>query len=550
MSQLLGRLFLFFIYVDVSTRLVSGRPEPPRDAGHDRDDVPHDLPMENTPGYDFELHINTSAPSSANGSPPPLSPEDHADQEVYGGETPPPPIFHPAELTGRAREQLGDLWDQGLDILAQMLAQELQRLAQRETDPCAHRILQSIADEASMYIAPNMEVGVLLAPRWIHWLQDLRSHALHALRPHELVDPGDREQAREDDGAASSSCPTNDGFSASSEDEERGLDAAPSTSPKAKRSRASSPPHEDEQVESDTVTLAETSRHTEADDRRSRSRSRERSRRARRSGETRPTPARTSPWSSRPWRPAPWREEARSRQGPREPPCPPPQRSSRRAPATERTQAEEALSLNRHTWRDLLGLSAEGTGSNYTEYIAVPLRTEAMENILATVANLDEGQRVAFISSFMRFIMELAQQVCEGIVVGRANVDPNDFQDFDNMMMLQQTKVQTWAHDLAEEVDSPSLMQDQELPAARVRRLAQSLQRALEQSGDRQSRRARTLHQRVTARYFGVCHEEVHNEVHELDAVLIVYDDNREGSELNVLEAEDRGWVEEWWGKG
>ena len=287
MSQLLGRLFLFFIYVVVSTRLVSGRPEPLHDAGHDRDDVPHDLPLENTPGYDFELHINTSAPSSANGSPPPLSIEDHADQEVYGGETPPPPIFHPAELAGRAREQLGDLWEQGLDILAQMLAQELQRLAQRETDPCAHRILQSIADEASMYIPPNMEVGVLLAPRWIHWLQDLRSHA--------LVDPGDREQEKEDDGAASSSCPKIDGFNTSSEDEERGHDAAPATSPKAKRSRASSPPHEDEQVESDAATLAETSRHTQADDRRSRSRSRERSRTARRSGETRPTPSRTSP---------------------------------------------------------------------------------------------------------------------------------------------------------------------------------------------------------------------------------------------------------------
>ena len=143
--------------------------------------------------------------------------------------------------------------------------------------------------------------------------------------------------------------------------------------------------------------------------------------------------------------------------------------------------------------------------------------------------------------------MELAQQVCEGIVVGRANIDPNDFRDFDNMMMLQQTKVQTRAHDLAEDVESLSLMQDQELPTARVRRLAQSLQRALEQSGDRQSRRARTLHQRVTARYFGICHEEVHNEVHELDAVLIVYDDNREGSEQSHLEAEDRGWVEEWW---
>ena len=89
------------------------------------------------------MSIPRSAPLTSNSSPSAGADTEFQDNEVFGGATPPPPIFHPNDLVNRARNQLGELWDDGLDILTQMLAQELQHLSEREEDPCAQHVLRT-----------------------------------------------------------------------------------------------------------------------------------------------------------------------------------------------------------------------------------------------------------------------------------------------------------------------------------------------------------------------------------------------------------------------
>ena len=172
-----------------------------------------------------------------------------------------------------------------------------------------------------------------------------------------------------------------------------------------------------------------------------------------------------------------------------------------------------------------------------------------MGNILAIVANLDEGQRVSFLASFMRFILELAQQVCEGIVVGRADVDPNNFDDFDNNMLLQEGRAMAYRVNKHDEGDGSSLMQTQKTPNAVLRRLAQDLQHALELSGPHQVPRARELRRSLATRYFGLKDDALHSEVHELEAMLIAYDDVDNLGSCNAIATVEpaNAWVETWW---
>ena len=122
---------------------------------------------------------------------------------------------------------------------------------------------------------------------------------------------------------------------------------------------------------------------------------------------------------------APWRAR------PRSPAHPPPRNHASRESSSVRSthngpsQAEQALSMNRHTWRNLLCLSDEGPGTDVTRHLSVPLPSEAMENVLETVHNMPTEHRVAFLASLLRFLLEVAQQISEVVVTNDVNADPN-----------------------------------------------------------------------------------------------------------------------------
>ena len=290
-------------------------------------------------------------------------------------------------------------------------------------------------------------------------------------------------------------------------------------------------PHEDDhdatEAEQDVASLVtrtprERSRERDREARRSRSRQQRRTPR-----DTPRTMLTSNPTNtSRAWRTAPWRTGDDEEHEPDNPRRPRATSSTRTFPTSESSSRSNALNLNRHMWRGLLGISHEGPCTNYSESLprAFPMDMDVAENIFATVRNMPDGDRAAFLAGYLRFLLEVSQQICEIMVRGDPRANPNDldWEEEDNMMMVQ------------------SSMEVRQ----KMRRTFQSFQHALEASGDEQAGRARVLRSRLKTRYYGVPNDLLHSEVHEFDAVLLVYED---GNAEDCQAPPPHDWIDHWW---
>ena len=441
-------------------------------------------------GYNLEDHICTSA-----------------DEHVQAAHNNTPSAMSRSELLGKATSLYEYLWDQNLEILLQMIAQEMQRLSLQATDNNAAMLLQISADLAKPYIIPGLDSDILLAPRWREWLRIfyLEAHMagqvadLEAHMTDQVVDHPDGQDETNTNNLAESSRFSTTWHAASSnhDDEDFSLMGGRPERKPTNEGQRDAPQRRD-------------------DDRRIRSSSHRRDRDT-------SSRAASHPWRSR--SPRPTRPE---------PSYPPPQadRAQQHAPvctsSTRRlgvtSAAEEAMSLNRHAWRSMLGISDEGPGTDLDRHLPLPLPRDVTENILETVHNMPVEHRVAFLAGLLRFLLEVAQQVSEILVTNKADADPNDFPDQDNLMMVQ--------------LDATLITK------ARVQ--FQAVQHSLDSTPQRQMWRARQLRRLLQSHYVGL-QNDIHGEVLELDAMLLTYEAECGGEAVSNLNDEDRQWTDTWW---
>ena len=105
--------------------------------------------------------------------------------DASGMRTPPPPCLSVEAILSQMEEDLAALWESGQEVTVTMLAQEISRLAQDYEPPSTtHNIFRVLAGISRAYLAPGMELGIALAPRWTQWLNSLESNVrrtAHAL---------------------------------------------------------------------------------------------------------------------------------------------------------------------------------------------------------------------------------------------------------------------------------------------------------------------------------------------------------------------------------
>ena len=435
--------------------------------------LPAPATFERQPRYNIEDHLNTSANmnDSANSSG-----MDARSDRASGCSTP-RFLSNGWDLVDRAGRLFESLWDQQLEILIQMLYQELRRLATCATSQQASTILNLAANQGLPFVEESMESEILLAPRWRLWLHRINEDAHHA---GPLLNPEDGSNA--------------------DEEYEDSVSLMAVTRPRQVSKRSPECDRESERRE----------------ERRERSRRRDDGDRDR---ERHLHPGRPHGLSTAPWR-------AR----PRSPAHPPPRNHASRGSSSVRSthngpsQAEQALSMNRHTWRNLLCLSDEGPGTDVTRHLSVPLPSEAMENVLETVHNMPTEHRVAFLASLLRFLLEVAQQISEVVVTNDVNADPNHITEDDVTMLVQLSST----------------------VASRARLQFQALQQSLDKEGHQASHKAAIIRARIK-QYFSGLLDEVPAEIHELDAMLLTYEAETSPCNAPRIEAEGSQWIQVWW---
>ena len=193
-----------------------------------------------------------------------------------------------------------------------------------------------------------------------------------------------------------------------------------------------------------------------------------------------------------------------------------------------------ALSLNRVIWRSMLQMGDEGPGTNSTQLLPAPLDTDQINNILSTCRAMPAQDKLAFMSGFVRFLLEVAQQAFEAMILNRdpAGVEPTEAEDQDHVMMMQEN------------------LELQRRPT-KLRSTFSLLHGALALRPGCLHQRADTLRRRLESRYFGrLPHDCSLSELQEGHAMLVGMcdniDDSIEGT-MQPRDSDDATFVQDWW---
>ena len=181
--------------------------------------------------------------------------------------------------------------------------------------------------------------------------------------------------------------------------------------------------------------------------------------------------------------------------------------------------------MNRHVWRGLLGLD-DGPCTDFNTFLQVPLPENATSNVLASVEGLDPQQKIAFLATFLRFVLEMAQQISEVLVTERADVVPDEELENDYNMLMQM-----------------------HIAAKTARDVFKGVQAALDHSFLASEYVADVLLRRIRTRYLGMPADMIPSEIHEFMAMLVVYagEDNVTTNQLDDTTSKE--WLTHWWSK-
>ena len=462
------------------------------------------------PLYRFENHINTSAderqeddaqlhpffriggatPVNASCSSTSSHDSSSSMHQVEGPNTPPPPTVTIAALRLLVGRRLGTMEMLGQSLQAQMLAQELLRVSVEHREAYVRGNLALLEDVLHEFCDPGFEIGVVLDEEQGKWLAEVIAKASHVsdATSESLPDGLQHDQDPDEDDVAS-------------------LMGAPGRRGRDDRDEWRDSPR---------------SRSRTGDGRSGQARQRnQRGHGPRGSGHPE---TEVAPWRRR--SPTVGRDARSPTSGGG--PC---TASIRGPPSSTRTPREDALSYNRIIWRGLLGMDDEGPGQDFSSYVPSAVDPTAMSNIEATVTNMSDAERVAFVTDFIRFMFEAIRQVMTTITTGRAcplpdpdDADPDERED-DGVIMVQLHK-QTY-----------KAIKDQ----------MDKFRHAFDQEKMEKQAKARQLLFMLESRYAGIDWMLWSDLTQDLHAYLLGQIDGDKGPDLGKIPDDVMAFAKRWW---
>ena len=535
-------------------------------------------------GYDLDDHHTTSAPLTwSPADEPVLHPlfegryvlrqlHHHGDatstassttSNATGPPTPEPPVWEVERLGDEVCRHVATLDMLGDHLIAQMLAQELHRWAGFSLPGIHGRCLTYLAGLVQEYRVPGMEIGVVLGPLEGRWLSHILACASRAVDPQ---------------GVAADSTTTTTLETAFEHE-----DVVSFMGGRAAKGQGRSPSPSQGRHRGGRPRSRSTRRERRGDDR-DQERGDDRDDRERDDAGAWRGP---HPWSlaSRSMGSASAHRDSSSHNRPRQRNPPREDRTETTstrclAPGTPTTpsmsERQRALSFNRLTWRNLLGIEDEGPGLDLDRFVPRPLDETQAENVAATVQTLDDSQRVAFMGAFIRYILEVTHQTTQIIITGDPG-DPNrpfHHDDFDDTMMTQTyTRPPSSQYKPRDtqclrplppmvpqhhSTDTPARAESDEVYFVQTtakllheaREMFNALQRELERGEGRRTFRAGWILRHLEARYLGVLpHEYWCTTVQEVHAMLVVISDGNQGMPEDQHDSADEQFALEWWRK-
>ena len=230
--------------------------------------------------------------------------------------------------------------------------------------------------------------------------------------------------------------------------------------------------------------------------------------------------------SSRPWRNLPIGENPHFHNTlptPREPTHPPPQHVRDTHNASQASEAR-VLSMCRITWRSLLCMSDEGPCQDLNATVSSPLNDTQIQNIQATVEDMNAADRVRFLTSFMRFLLELAHQVGVTLSADLHNDVDGSNGGFDATIMMQK----------------PGM----ELRPTRTD--ATLLQSEIEALHRHRHQKIQSLLREIHAGYGRDLHTIGSEDAQNILAMLVVFRDEPTGDFSELPDLEDTEWAQRW----
>ena len=394
-------------------------------------------------------------------------------ENISGPATPPAQQLQLHDLVQRAERDLARAWEAGLDLVVQMVAQEVRRLAFASSG-AQRMVLMSVAETCVQYIHPQFELGIVLPPRWRQWLTVLEADSARV--QHSSIN--DNEEGMDSDAASLMGFGPGKGRSPRRSRSHRR--SAPSDRRTRQRSRRESDPtnpeHDHEEHHEEHFAAPPWRRPTSASD---------------------CTTTRTSQTRNLPRQHDQWR----------------------------------VLRANRHTWRCLIGLFDEGPGTDDATIQDRPLNETRAANIVATVEDMNYQQRLAFFGTFLRFLLELGQQVHELILTGESGPSSTTATCGDEFTSLMQTS-----------------MTQRIAAEQRLRVTLTNVQHNLEKIGKHKSQKAHLLQRRLHERYDNGLLKKP-DAITEFEAVLLVVGQDYDPESAETHTCEDTEWVDTWWSR-
>ena len=182
-------------------------------------------------------------------------------------------------------------------------------------------------------------------------------------------------------------------------------------------------------------------------------------------------------------------------------------------------------------------MGEEGPGQDLSHLLLQPLDPQQVQNVWDAIV------RIALLSSLMRFLMELGQQVATMMVTNT----PNGTDDAENFMTMQvririAPGVKTPANMSPMHEDEVALVQT-EIQQKKATILYGALQQSLETNKQHRRQRAGLLHDMFKAQTSLVQNPDVERVL----AMLVVFRDEAGDDAHERVTEDDKDWARAWW---
>ena len=183
--------------------------------------------------------------------------------------------------------------------------------------------------------------------------------------------------------------------------------------------------------------------------------------------------------------------------------------------------------MNRVTWRNILCMGDAGPSTDPDTKVEAPLDSSQMGNVVSTIEGMSSRDRLAFMASFIRFMLELAHQVSVAMITEGPHADNHMSVDEEEFNLMQRT------------LDTNTLVD-------KARATFGNLQKELETDTRHRHQRAQQLIRQLRDRWGVNLPKSGSDEIQNLLAMLIVYMDESYDDREEKPDVGDDEWATRW----